>query len=400
MTLLYQKIVAALLADMEAGRVRSGERLPSEHELARRFGVSRITAKRALDELAAAGRAERVRGRGTFALTGGARKGFAPEGTERPAPSDPLIGLVLPDFSEAYGVKLLYALEERCAAAGAHLVVKRTLGDAAREAAAIAALLRLGARGLALFPVHGEHYQPVLLELVLQGFPVVLVDRYLREIPAPAVVTDNREAAAALTALVIAAGCREVAFVSPPAEHTSALEDRLFGLETALARRGLVPAGVLTLRSSLPGRFTGENIAEDERRVRRFVQERPGLDALVVSEYNLARVVADALKSAGKRVPEDVAVACFDAPSEPLGRPFFTHVRQGEAAMGGLAVDLLLRQFGGERVTGAHTLPFELIPGRSTRRGAHDPTRDLKPSGQVGAVRPAPGGPARRREAT
>lgn len=396
MTLLYRKIVAALLADMEAGRVRTGERLPSEHELARRFGVSRITAKRALDELTAAGQAERVRGRGTFALTGGALGG-----RERPAPSDPLIGLVLPDFSETYGVKLLYALEERCAAAGAHLVVKRTLGDAAREAAAIAALLRLGVRGLVVFPVHGEHYQPVLLELVLQGFPVVLVDRYLREIPAPAVVTDNREAAAALTAHVLTAGCREVAFVSPPAEHTSALEDRLLGLETALARRGLVPAGVLTLRSSLPGRFTGENISEDERRVRRFVHERPGLDALIVSEYNLARVVADALKNGGKRVPEDVAVACFDAPSEPLGKPFFTHVRQGEAAMGELAMDLLLRQFGGERVTGAHTLPFELIPGRSTRRNVHDATRNVQPtSGKVGTVRPAPGGPARRREAT
>ena len=291
---LFRRIADELLADMAAGRIRAGERLPSEHELVRRFGVSRITAKRALDELAHAGRAKRVRGRGTFALAG--RVGAAP--------SDPLIGLVVPDFSETYGVKLLYALEERCSAVGAHLVVKRTLGDAAREAAAIAALLRLGARGLVVFPVHGEHYQPVLLELVLDGFPVVLVDRYLREIPAPAVVTDNREAAAALTAHVLAAGCREVAFVSPPAEHTSALEDRLLGLETALARRGLVPAGVLTLRSSLPGRFTGENIREDERRVRRFVHERPGLDALIVSEYNLARVVVDALKSVGKRVPE------------------------------------------------------------------------------------------------
>lgn len=388
---LYRQIVAELLDGLEAGRVRAGERLPSEHELARRFGVSRITAKRALDELAAAGRAERVRGRGTFAL----------EGRERVSLGDPLIGLVLPDFSETYGVKLLYALEERCAAANAHLVVKRTLGDAAREAAAIGSLLRLGARGLAVFPVHGEHHQPVLLELVLNGFPVVLADRYVREIPAPAVVTDNREAAAALTAAVLAAGCREVAFVSPPAEHTSAIEDRLLGFETALARRGLVPAGGLTLRSSLPGEFTGENIAQDRRRVRRFADEHPGLDALIVSEYNLARVVADALENAGKRVPEDVAVACFDAPPEPLGRPFFTHIRQGEAAMGELAADLLLRQIGGERVTGVYTLPFELIPGRSTRQGTRDATRDVHTaSGRGGAVRPAPGSSARRKEAT
>lgn len=384
---LFRRIADELLADLDAGRIRVGERLPSEHELVRRFGVSRITAKKALDDLAAAGRAERVRGRGTFVLAGRSRS----------APSDPLIGLVLPDFSETYGVKLLYALEERCAAVGAHLVVKRTLGDAARETEAIGALMRLGVRGLVVFPVHGEHYNPVLLEVVLNGFPVVLVDRYLREIPAPAVVTDNRAAATALTAHVLAAGYRSVAFASPPAEYTTAIEDRFLGFETSLARRGLVPAGVLTLRSSLPGRFTGENILEDEQRVRRFVQELPGLDAFIVSEYNLARVVADALRSAGTRVPEDVAVACFDAPSEPLGRPFFTHVRQGEAAMGGLAIDLLLRQFGGERVAGAHVLPFELIRGRSTRRNGHG-TKTT--SGEADTVRPSFNGSVVRREAT
>ena len=69
-------------------------------------------------------------------------------------------------------------------------------------------------------------------------------------------------------------------------------------------------------------------------------------------------------------------------------------------AMGGFALDLLLRQLGGERVTGAYTLPFELVPGRSTRRGAREAARDPEASGKVGPARPVPGASARRREAT
>ena len=203
---------------------------------------------------------------------------------------------------------------------------------------------------------------------MLAGFPVVLVNRYLQGIPACSVVTDNRQAASALTAHVLAEGYRKVAFVSPPAEHTSAIEDRLFGFETTVARRGLVPTDRLTLYSSLPTSFTPDNIRADEARIHRFLQTHDGVDAFIASEYNLAVVLADTLVGAGKRVPEDVAVACFDAASQPLQDPCFTHIQQAEEAMGQAAVDLLLRQLAGERISTRHPLDFKLIEGRSTKR--------------------------------
>lgn len=43
-----------------------GERMPSERELAQRFGVSRMTLRQALEELEREGRLERIRGSGTF----------------------------------------------------------------------------------------------------------------------------------------------------------------------------------------------------------------------------------------------------------------------------------------------------------------------------------------------
>jgi len=62
---LYSKIFTALQSKILNGEFRDGGYLPSENDLARTFKVSRITATRALNELAAVGLAVREKGRGT-----------------------------------------------------------------------------------------------------------------------------------------------------------------------------------------------------------------------------------------------------------------------------------------------------------------------------------------------
>jgi len=62
---LYHQIYVVLRDNIVSGRIQSGELLPGEQDLARDFNVSRITAKRALNELAASGFVVRERGRGT-----------------------------------------------------------------------------------------------------------------------------------------------------------------------------------------------------------------------------------------------------------------------------------------------------------------------------------------------
>lgn len=62
---LYHQIYIVLRHKILSGECRMGELLPSEQEIARLYKVSRITAKRAMDELAQAGLVVRERGRGT-----------------------------------------------------------------------------------------------------------------------------------------------------------------------------------------------------------------------------------------------------------------------------------------------------------------------------------------------
>lgn len=64
-TPLYHQIYMILHDKIQNGQYADRSMLPSEFEIAKQYGVSRITAKRALNELAAAGLAVRERGRGT-----------------------------------------------------------------------------------------------------------------------------------------------------------------------------------------------------------------------------------------------------------------------------------------------------------------------------------------------
>ncbi len=63
---IYFRIEQALLEQMQRGVLKAGDQLPTEFELARKYQVSRITAKRALDDLVRQGRAFRQQGRGSF----------------------------------------------------------------------------------------------------------------------------------------------------------------------------------------------------------------------------------------------------------------------------------------------------------------------------------------------
>src|SRR5919108_90280 len=63
---LYHQVKTRILREIEAGRWRPDEQLPTEDELADRFRVSKITVRQALRELAQLGYIRREQGRGTF----------------------------------------------------------------------------------------------------------------------------------------------------------------------------------------------------------------------------------------------------------------------------------------------------------------------------------------------
>ena len=63
---LYRQLETLLREDIETGKLPAGSKLPTENELVAMYSVSRVTVRKALDELSQQGYLERRSGKGTY----------------------------------------------------------------------------------------------------------------------------------------------------------------------------------------------------------------------------------------------------------------------------------------------------------------------------------------------
>lgn len=63
---LYQQVKEDIKTAIESGKYKTKERIPSEQELSAEYSVSRITIRRAVEELCGEGYLTKMQGRGTF----------------------------------------------------------------------------------------------------------------------------------------------------------------------------------------------------------------------------------------------------------------------------------------------------------------------------------------------
>jgi DNA-binding LacI/PurR family transcriptional regulator len=385
---LYEKIYIDLFNQIKSRQLKSNDRVPSEKELANQYEVSRITSKKALEKLAQIGLIERIRGKGSFVAT--SLPDFAvleqPNKEEQSEDTNEepigLIGLILPDFlSEWYGKKLLHSIEKRSSEMNYNLIIKLTYGDQHKEEQAILSLLQQGVAGIIVFPVSGQHYTANLLKLVLDGFPLVLIDRHLKGIPACAVLTDNKAAGKEITDYLLNQGHRDIAFISPPEEYTTSIEERIQGYTAAYVQRriGINSNYILTeLFSTLTTCQQWDELEEDEIKLKQFIRENPQVTAFVACEYEIAIVIAHVLRTLGKQIPDDYSIACFDHPDHNYNDFIFTHIKQDEITIGLRAVDFLIEQIKDNRVAVKNIIDYSLVEGNTTTRFISEKSNNLR----------------------
>lgn len=372
---LYEKIYLNLLKQIETGQLQPRDQVPTEKELADQYQVSRITSKKALDKLVQIGAIERIRGKGSYVSNTLPDFGtlFSKNDDEQSdrqrQPVNGLIGVIIPEFfTDCFGRTMLRNIEKRCSDLNFNLLVKLTYGSQEEEEEAINTMIQQQVKGIIIYPVNGQHYTASLLRLVLEGFPLVLIDRYLKGIPACAVYTDNKTAAQNLTEFLFTQGHKHIAFVSPPEESTSSIEERIQGFMTAYSQKGIgvSPNYLLTdIFSILPTFSQSEEFVKDQTKLRKFIEENSDVTAFIACEYDIACVLAQVLKSLGKAIPNDYAVACFDHSRTLYNDLTFTHIQQDEELLGIKAVELLLKQIQGEIVPIQNMIDFQLVEGNT-----------------------------------
>ena len=65
----YLEISQGIVAQIRRGKLKAGDRVPSENEIIRKHSVSNTTARKALAEIDNAGWVTRVKAKGTFVRT-------------------------------------------------------------------------------------------------------------------------------------------------------------------------------------------------------------------------------------------------------------------------------------------------------------------------------------------
>ncbi|MFF1299974.1 MULTISPECIES: GntR family transcriptional regulator [unclassified Streptomyces] len=66
--LVYMVVADDIARRIEAGELKSGDRVPGELEMASTYGIARMTVARAIKELRERGLVQTVRGKGSFVL--------------------------------------------------------------------------------------------------------------------------------------------------------------------------------------------------------------------------------------------------------------------------------------------------------------------------------------------
>jgi DNA-binding LacI/PurR family transcriptional regulator len=179
--------------------------------------------------------------------------------------------------------------------------------------------------GVLLLASHGQH--PLAVSLPAAGLPVTLIGRPMCDTRASYVDSDNRGGGRMAVEHLVSRGRRGIATIAGR-QDMSAGADRLAGYREALDAAGL-PSAVAY------GDFTP---ASGVHAMARLLDQRPNLDAVFVASDIMAAGALHALRRAGRKVPDDVAVIGFDdLPLAQHTQPPLTTIRQplervGEAA--------------------------------------------------------------------
>lgn len=200
---------------------------------------------------------------------------------------------------------------------------------------------------------------PVAEELREAGVPLVACGKPIGLVSKVSyVAADDRDGARDMVTHLLSLGRRRIGMVTGPLDTPGGVE-RLAGYREVLAEAG-VEADDRLIASGDYSRASGEAGAEQ------LLDRAPDVDAVFVASDLMAQGVLTALRKAGRRVPEDVAVGGFDdSPAATAATPALTTIRQPWDRISSEMVRVLLAQIGGEDPA-AVILPTELVRREST----------------------------------
>lgn len=296
----YREILEKIQEDITSGRYKPGQRLPSEAELVRRYGASRMTVFRAMHELQSMGIVMRRVGSGTYVAQNSSKGSH-------------VFGLLIPELGQTEIFEVICKGMMDAPQAMHHSLL---WGNAASEGEKEEIAEQL-CRHYISQKVSGVFFAPVEFSpsryqanhRIVAAFdkariPVVLLDRCIEPYPDRSnydlVGIDNRRTAFLATKYLIQAGAKRVAFFARP-ESAPTVGARIAGYREALQ---------LLMKQPGPDRVSLGD-ASDRKFVKAVLKkDRP--DAFVCANDLTAGNLMHTLLALGQRIPEDIRMVGID----------------------------------------------------------------------------------------
>ena len=331
-----REISEKLRQEILSGKFDETRKLPSEHQLMRRFSVARETVRAALKELLDKNLVDRRPGYGTFlverAEISAARK----------------FGVIMPDAYYPFYARICRGIELAAKKQG-WAILSAALGSGGMRERALRAVefaevcKRERVSGVFFQPLQflkdGEKFNRAILKVFENAkIPVILLDSDFVASPNRSeydlVGVDNTNVGYTLARHMIAAGAKRLIYFSNPLPAPTSLK-RGTGVGVAVTEAGL--------------KWTKDRVffadPEDTRAAERLFRSAKRPDAIIAVNDFIAVKLLKTLKAIGKRVPEDVLLAGVNGdPIAEESDPPLTTMAQPCERIGEAAVQLMFQR--------------------------------------------------------
>lgn len=342
---LYEQLklyVRQLIAD-NAGK--KDFLLPSEASLSQTFSVSRITAKRTLNDLEEAGLVVRKKGKGTYISPDVTReRAESLLGKSQPpkiySTNSNTLSVIVPDITSRYYINILNGILHYTEQNNWLVQIANTNVSQEKEIEFIKNM-RFYSNGMIIFPVNYNTYAKEVIRLSFKNYPFVFIDNYLYNTNIPCIVSDNFDALYKATQYLIGKGKRNIAYITFPEKNDLSLEERYLGYEAALKDNGLPVRKELIFNS-----YSHTQVMVDNK-IREFLKNGKEIDGVLTSICGLGIIAAREMLNMGLTELLDNLIIFddeFDRLTDLLKfRPKF--IRQDAYRIGYTAAEILINQF-------------------------------------------------------
>ncbi|MDR1580624.1 MAG: LacI family transcriptional regulator [Synergistaceae bacterium] len=252
------------------------------------------------------------------------------------------VALVIPDICNPFWAELARGVGDACASGGYHLFLCNTDGSSKEEREQVQFLRESRVDGIIFTTQNEEEDNADIKQFIREKYPVVLVERYIKDFKPPLLVTiNNRGGIKKLVDYLICRGHKKIAYIGGPKLAANAAM-RLEGYREGLAANGiqykapLVSAGDYKLGSGY------------EATVGFLRSQKDNFTAIIAANDLMAIGACGAISDAGLSVPRDISVAGFDnLPLSAMIRPHITSMGVSIHQLGKMAAELLLERLSG-----------------------------------------------------